>query len=247
MNKQLQANKPSPSNPTSKSKDGKSTTTALVKPFNNQPLQQKEILINHWRNNESSYYQKFSEQQKNLERFFSSCNNSVVQRLNSMFQWLYNYWSQLEISFQYRSDFLESKIIQVIQSNSKNLDPMLQICEQNLSLEINKLNFDSQLTSAIVTLISRRESLKVKLNELNTNKSNKNSADKITITNEIKQLAKQIRTSVVQWEENYKKDMMYRGIRYLDILEYDRLVAEKQEFENDMQDIQKRVKKFTIA
>lgn len=97
---------------------------------------------------------------------------NAFARLKNLLTWIYSYWDNLEISNVYRREFLQVKVLVPLTSSSQNpqlqqrMIEILTSVENSLTAEVNRLNDLLPNVSNELSLVARREAVKLQLEEL---------------------------------------------------------------------------------
>jgi hypothetical protein len=217
-------------------------------------FQKKKKLIDQWYSAENLHKLNYLEIRALLERIFvSTIQNpnaplatTVYEKMWERINWIYGNWDILEVSFKHREEFLSNNLVQrlVINDSLISNEQSIAAAENDLEKECkylsNLLNFKDT-----INLISKRENLKAYIEQININlsqtkdgESKKLIAQRAKKSQEISQLTEKIEAKL---KKNPNVQILYRGLRYREILEFDKL---KKTYEDEIEN-QKEIQKWT--
>jgi chromosome segregation ATPase len=109
---------------------------------------------------------------------------------------------------------------------------IMVVRREEIKKQLEELRIEmEQSKSKSMCLFSTNTSVSAQYRKLATESSK--------LKQELKQLSKQL-TTTLQHLERTNGEFTYRGFRYLDILSYEKLRHEQEEYENQKRDIQKK-------
>ena len=164
-------------------------------------------------------------------------------------------WESCETSFRERCEFLERFFIRdPLGAGNSHAEIAMPSIEEALTTQINRLTKLLNTLSKEMALVSRRESIKARLAEIEREldpsqvlhgKHKKMASEKLYLNNEFKLLTKQVSAALIKWEKNYQQEFVFRGERYLDVIDCDRISSERSAKSSIANDIQKWVKRVS--
>jgi hypothetical protein len=165
---------------------------------------------------------------------------TICTRIMSGIQWIHKTWDLLELSFKHREEFISTKILAKLLVDDDLIlnEGNIIAIESELSLECKKLQNLSSMQEAI-DLVSKREKLKLRVEQINSQVSTAKEAEKQKLIaerskkmTEVTQFGDKIEAQLEKWEKRFEQELLYRGLRYRDVLNFDKL---KKEYEEDLE------------
>lgn len=240
-----------------------STKSSSAPPMSTEQIEKeyhsKKKQIDQWIQAEKKFDLDYRESKLIIEEFFTRVVNdpSVVGQMhivaNRMFNglsWIFSNWETLEVSFKHRSDFVANSVVRHMLVNGQ---PTLT--EYNIPLIESELGRECRFVSNLLSVkdlveqITRREELKARISDISSTLSQQGSlvateskkliSEKNKKSTELVQLTEKLEQQIDVAEKN-GDPILYRGLRYKELLGFDRL---KKEFDG-MKDNENEMKKW---
>lgn len=202
-------------------------------------LKEKQLAIQQWKHQESANMQTFIQQQQTIDQLLvNHPPDSIHSKIRNLLGWVYNYWTTLEVSFHYRLEFLNHRIMFPLMKQQE-----LAHAEQALTMEATRLNAMIAAMNTEMAMVVRREAAKNLLEQCKQRKAT-NTAEKASLVANVNALTRQVLVLLKAWEKKHKQQFMYRNFKYMEIIEHDMLEAEKEELDAEKQELIKRAKRI---
>ncbi|KAF0979783.1 hypothetical protein FDP41_000936 [Naegleria fowleri] len=210
--------------------------------------------VTAWHASEKEKEEKFFKQKELLDIYFSSKMKGTpsCERLKNVVIHTYDMWNNLFISYNERERFLDEHVLRPISLAGKKSDNSRWILTDEyissmLSAflnEYNKLASYFQQHGHLFKLINERERMKARMDHLwHQTDGILSTKEYMDLGSRLKKLNHDLMKTLSDYEKTNANPFLFRGFRYLDLIQHDQLVQQEEIEEMEKKALQNRIKR----